>query len=224
MPAKHTRPFGPARLIFCFAAAILIVLVVWVAVRAVGPAEASRQPTVVLPSMPRVTVASASPASSSASPALSPSLSPSSSPSRTSPSPSRSASPSAASARPAPSSSPPRVAPTTTKPVAVPKDLTAAVGVTASWTAGYVALVRVTNTGGAAHSWSVTVTHQDQDSLRLGSVWGAAGTQRGTSLVFTGEPLAAGASVTFGYQVSKTGQGNARPAGCTVVGGVCSVR
>ena len=217
MPAKHIRSFGPARLIFCFTAAILVLLVMWVAVRAVGPAEASRQPTVVLPSMPRVTVAPPS-----ASPRVSLSPSPSPSPSR-----SRSASPkpSLTSARPSPSTAPPRVTPATTKPVVVvPRDLTAAVGVTASWNAGYVAIVRVQNTGSAAHTWSVTVTHQGQNGLRLGPVWGAAGSQRGTSLVFSGGPLAAGASATFGYQTSTTGPDKARPAGCTVVGGTCAVR
>jgi cellulase/cellobiase CelA1 len=108
--------------------------------------------------------------------------------------------------------------------VVVHNNLAASVGVTASWNAGYVAFVRVTNTGSTAHSWSVTVTHQGQDGLRLGSVWGAAGTQRGTSLVFTGGPLPIGGSVTFGYQTSKTGQADARPSGCTVVGGTCGVR
>jgi cellulase/cellobiase CelA1 len=106
----------------------------------------------------------------------------------------------------------------------VRNDLAVSVGVTASWNAGYVAFVRVANTGSAAHTWSVTVTHQGQDGLRLGNVWGAGGTQQGTSLVFTGGPLAAGSSVTFGYQASKTGSEDARPAGCTVVGGTCAVR
>lgn len=106
----------------------------------------------------------------------------------------------------------------------VPHDLTAALGVTASWNAGYVAFVRVQNTGSTAHTWSVTVTHQGQNGLRLSSVWGAAGSQRGSSLVFTGGRLAAGASVTFGYQTSTTGPDDARPAGCTVVGGACTVR
>ena len=217
MPAKHTRPFAPARLVFCFAAAILVVLVVWVAVRSVGPAEASRQPTVVLPSMPHVTMAAPSPS-------LAPSPSPS--PSRSlSPSPSRS--PSATSARPTPSSPPPpRVTtPATTKPVVVVRnDLTASVGVSASWNGGYVAIVRVQNTGSTAHPLSITVTHQGQTGLRLGSVWGASGNQQGSSLVFTGGSLAAGATVTFGYQISTNGPDPARPAGCTVVGGTCAVR
>jgi cellulase/cellobiase CelA1 len=103
-------------------------------------------------------------------------------------------------------------------------DLAAFLGVTASWNAGYVAFVKVENTGSAARTWSVTVAHQGQTGLRLGAVWGAAGTQQGTSLVFTGGPLAAGKSVTFGYQTTKTGPDNARPAGCTVVGGTCAVR
>ena len=213
MPAKHTaRPLGPARIVLSAAAAVLVMLVVWIAVRAVGPAEAARQPTVLLP-IP-----------SSPSLADSPSLLPS-------PSPSPSASPSRSSARPTATSHSPRPektrtskpAPTRTSPA--PRAVFAVtVSVGASWDQGYVASVRVQNNGSAAGSWTVTVRHAGLDNLRLVGTWGSAkGTQSGENVVFTGGPLAAGGSASFGYQVSKSGRGSARPSGCAVVGGRCGV-
>ena len=96
--------------------------------------------------------------------------------------------------------------------------------VSASWDQGYVASVRVQNNGDAAGSWTVTVSHANLSNLRLLGTWGnARGTQSGENVVFTGGPLAAGASGGFGYQVSSTGRGNARPSGCSVVGGRCGV-
>jgi len=87
-----------------------------------------------------------------------------------------------------------------------------------------VASVRVQNTGGATGSWSVTVSHATVNDLRLLGTWGAAsGRQSGDNVVFTGGSLAAGDSAGFGYQISKTGRGNARPSGCAVVGGRCRV-
>jgi hypothetical protein len=84
--------------------------------------------------------------------------------------------------------------------------------------------VRLQNKGNAAGSWTVTVSHANLSNLRLVGVWGnARGTQSGDNVVFTGGPLAAGASAGFGYQVSKTGRGSARPSGCAVVGGTCGV-
>jgi cytoskeletal protein RodZ len=225
LPAKHSaRPLGPARIVLSAAAAVLVMLVVWVAVRAVGPAEASRQPSVVLPSMPQVPLAP----TSSATPAPAPSASPSASPSR-SRSRSASPSPSRTSARPSShtpvpektTTKPPRAAPTTTPP---PSDVfSAALSVPASWEQGYVGAVRVRNVGSGSRSWSVTVSHSGQDNLRLTGSWNARGSQSGDNLTFTGGPLAPGATITFGYQVSKSGRGNARPSGCSVVGGKCGV-
>jgi cytoskeletal protein RodZ len=212
LPAKHTaRSLGPARIFLSAAAAVLVMLVVWVAVRAVGPAEAARQPTVVLPSSP--------------SPALdAPSLSP-----VTSPSPSESPSPSRSSARPTATSHPPlpekttKRAPTRTTP-APSAGYAVTVSVSASWDQGYVASVRVRNTGNATGSWKVTVSHADLSNLRLVGTWGSArGTQSGDNVVFTGGPLAAGGSAGFGYQVSMSSRGNAHPSGCSVVGGKCGV-
>ena len=86
---------------------------------------------------------------------------------------------------------------------------------------GYVATARLQNTGTAPLSWRMTVSHSGLENLRLVGVWNARGSRDGETIILTGGPLAPGASITFGYQVSKTGRGDARPAGCTVVGGTC---
>ncbi|GIM95672.1 hypothetical protein Ato02nite_074650 [Paractinoplanes toevensis] len=86
-----------------------------------------------------------------------------------------------------------------------------------------MAAVRIKNVSGSSQSWSVTVSHSNQDNLRLTGTWNARGSQSGDNLTFTGGPLAPGASITFGYQVSKSGRGNGRPSGCSVVGGKCGV-
>ncbi|MGX6601980.1 cellulose binding domain-containing protein [Micromonosporaceae bacterium Da 78-11] len=224
MPAKHAaRRFAPARLVFGLAAAILVILVGWAAVRAVGPAEAGRQPVVVLPSMPQVPL---EPATTSPAPSPSPSPSPSASPSHSpSLSPSPSKSPSARPSR-SRSSSPPSSPSARATTTPTPRDvLAAAISVSAGWNSGYVATVRVENTGSTPQDWSVTVNHDDEDGLRLGTTWGGAGgRQQGSDLIFSGGPLEAGGSITFGYQAAKSARDRARPAGCTMVGGTCAVR
>jgi cytoskeletal protein RodZ len=225
LPAKHSaRPLGPARIFLSAAAAVLVMLVVWVAVRAVGPAEAEVQPKVALPSMPQVPIAPSS-SSVAPSPSVSPSLSRSPS---SSPSSSPSATPSRTSARPKATSHSPvpektSASPTPAKTTVAPPAFSVTVGVPASWEQGYVASVRVQNTGPSAKSWSVTVSNAGLDNVRLLGTWSARGSQSGSNMTFTGGPLAPGATAAFGYQVSKTGRGNARPSGCSVVGGRCVV-
>jgi Cellulose binding domain len=179
-----------------------------VAVRAVGPSrdEAAR-PTVVLPSMPTIPVASALP--SPAAPSPSPSRTPSHSPS----------------ARHSASRSPsPRVSSSSASPrPTVSAAFSATLKVNASWDQGYVAMVQVVNKGTKAASWSVTVSHSALAGLRLGGTWSAQGHQSGTTFVFTGGPLAPGKSASFGYQASKQGPGRARPAGCSMGAGSCKV-
>jgi cellulase/cellobiase CelA1 len=97
------------------------------------------------------------------------------------------------------------------------------VSVRASWEQGYVTMVRVRNTGKASRTWSVTVTHSDTQNITLRNTWNASGRQSGDRFTFTGASLAPGATFDFGFQASKNGRGNARPAGCTAVGGRCTV-
>ena len=215
-----------------FAVAILVLLVVWVAVRAVGPAEASRQPTVVLPSMPQVAVEpTATRSSSSPSPvlAVSSAVSSSATPSvpvspSTAPS-SRRATPTGVpeeTRKPTAKPSPTATVRTTTVPPPAPS-FAATVRVSGSWQFGYTGRVTIENEGNAARDWRITVTHSDVDNLRLFSIWGARGSRDGDTVVFTGGSLKPGGSVSFRYQVSKTGHGDARPSGCSVVGGTCRV-
>ncbi len=217
MPAKHSAPtFGTARVVLSAAVAVLMLLVVWIAMRAVGPAEASRQPTVVLPSMPQVEVPAPSP---------SPSPTPTPTPTPTSAAPSSRAATSPAPSKTRTTTRPPARA---TTPAAPRPKAAATLQVGASWGGGYVAGVRVTNTGTAPLQWRVTVTHDDRTDLRLRGVRGATGSQDGDTLTFRGGPLAPGASAEFGYQVAGArrdeGRGDARPSGCSVVGGRCGMR
>lgn len=192
--------------------AILVLLTVWIAVRAVGPAEASKAPAVALPSMPRVTVAP--PPSVSAKPKAS------KTPSRT---PSKSAKPSKTSATARTSDPVPKKTRPTSKPPAR-TDVEATLSVGASWDSGYMASVRVVNEGDEPVEWQITVSHSGLENLRLRGVWNASGNLDGTSIVFTGGRLEPGRSARFGFQTSKTGRGDARPAGCNAVGGSCRVR
>ncbi|WP_250001003.1 cellulose binding domain-containing protein [Actinoplanes sp. M2I2] len=212
MAAKHSvSMFGTARFVLSFAVAILVLLVVWVAVRAVGPAEAAKQPGVVLPSIPRVTIAAPPPTTSAA----------------PKPSPSRSRTAAARTSKPIPEAQPTTERPPTTRPTPSPTEKTsveATLSVGATWDEGYVAAVRVTNEGDRAVEWKVTVSHEDLEDLELRGVWNAKGNVAGSSLVFTGGRLEPGRTASFGYQTSKDGRGKARPSGCNALGGSCRVR
>ncbi|MCY1142879.1 cellulose binding domain-containing protein [Actinoplanes sp. Pm04-4] len=216
MAAKHSvRVFGTARFILSFAVAILVLLVVWIAVRAVGPAEASKPPTVVLPSVARVTIDPPSPVPSA----------------KVKPSVSRTASkPPTPAQRPTKARTTTAVPEETRKPTPRPTtpapqdEVEATLAVTASWESGYVAMAKVTNEGDRPVRWKVTVNHADLRDLRLRGVWNATGNQDGDSIVFTGGTLKPGDSANFGYQTSKDGRGDARPAGCNAVGGTCRIR
>jgi hypothetical protein len=202
LPAKHAvRTFGTARAVLSFAVAALVLLVVWTAMRAVGPAEASRQPTVVLPSTPQLLVEA---------------------PVSPSPSPSRTVKPSRAASSPVPA----KTRKPTTKPPATTARTSAAATVTVGWSRGrgYFANVRVVNNGTRPLQWRVTVTHRERDDVRLGGVWGATGSQQDERMVFRGGALAPGASISFGYQAMRDGRGDVRPTGCSVVGGSCGMR
>jgi cellulase/cellobiase CelA1 len=102
----------------------------------------------------------------------------------------------------------------TTKPAA---SVSATLAVNGGRGGGYIAVGRVLNTGKTAVTWKITVAG-GQAGARLGGTWNAQGSQQGTSFVFTGGPLAPGATATFGYQA-----GGGKPSGCSVVGGTCRV-
>ena len=212
MAAKHSvRVFGTARFILSFAVAVLVLLVVWTAVRAVGPAEAAKPPTVVLPSVARVTIDPPSP-SASRTPSKSPTPSKKPTAARTT------------TAVPEKTRKPTTKPPVKTTPPPPPSQVEATVAVTASWDSGYVAMGRVTNEGDRPVRWKVTVSHADLRDLRLRGVWNATGNLSGDSIVITGGTLDPGRTADFGFQTSKDGRGDARPAGCNAVGGTCRIR
>jgi hypothetical protein len=204
LSGKHTTAFPLRRYSFIAGAAtLLVVLVSWVAVRAVGPVEpAGRVPLMVQPTIP---LAGAAP------PAVPPSASPSRSPSA-SPSPSPSSKPVT---KPAPRR--------TTRPPAPAASFTASFSVGASWDRGFIGAVAVTNATGPARNWTVKVTFESSAGVRLGNTWNAKVTRDGDTFVFTGGPLAPGASVTFGFEAAKQVRSKIQPAACTVDGAPCRV-
>jgi hypothetical protein len=220
---QNPAPVSPARLVFLAALTVLVALVVWVAVRAVGPSTADAAgPTVVLPSVSTVPVGAAEPQSPSPTISLLPP--PSSSPT---PSHSRSASPSTSAARhsasaPASSSPTPHVSHTSAKPV--PKAaFSATVSTSSAWGGGYVGTVTVTNTGNKAGTWSLSVTHGSVSGLRLYTTWNAHGSQQGSTFAFSAGSLAPGQSASFGYEAGARTHTTLRPSGCSVASGSCRV-
>src|SRR5690349_5448314 len=183
---------------------MLVLVVVWVAVRAVGPTQAS--PALVVPA-----------------PAPSPSPSASVSASASPASPAARATPRRTKHSPAPSKPRPKPSRSASPSPRTPRTQSAAtLQIYAAWNGGYAAGVHVTNTGSTPLTWRVTVTHAD--TVRPVGVHGATATRDGTTLVFRGGPLPPGATADFGYQATARGRAEARPTGCSVVGGVCGMR
>lgn len=229
--SKHSvRQFTPARLVLGSAAAVLVALVAWVAVRAGGPANAADDPVMVQPSGLPVAVQSALPPSPppSAPPASSASPSASRSPSA-SPSSSASASPSASrkpkkSKSPTPSASvTPSPSRTSAPPPPPADDLEATYTTTAAWRDGLIGNVRIVNTGTTARDFTVTITYGSGTDLRLRSAWNSAGDSSGNRITLRGTNLGPGASINAGFQAEKNRDGGSRASGCTVSGGSCNV-
>jgi hypothetical protein len=83
--------------------------------------------------------------------------------------------------------------------------------------------VFLTNNGKTARSWQVRVTHNPRDGVRVQDAFGAQMSTDGDTTVFSGGPLAAGDSVTFGFRASKSARGVVRPTGCRIDGKNCVV-
>ncbi|WIM97398.1 cellulose binding domain-containing protein [Actinoplanes oblitus] len=226
--SKHRdRQFFIARSVFGLAAAFLVGLVVWIAVRAGGPAEADDTPVIVQPSADlRAAESTTAPLLSAPPSAATParhaspsaSVSPSVSPSASA---SPSASPSKSSASPSPSKSPkPSPSKTTVSPPA-PQDLSATYSTVSSWDRAFVASVQITNRGSQAHDLSLTLTYPA--GVSLGGTWNARGSSSGSTITLGGVSVPPGRTITVGFQSSKTTTSKITPTGCTVVGGSCSV-
>jgi cellulase/cellobiase CelA1 len=84
-------------------------------------------------------------------------------------------------------------------------------------------MVKVTNTGTKAASWSMSVSHGSVSGLRLYTTWNAQGSQQGTTFAFSGPALSPGQSASFGYQAGARTRDQLKPSGCSVGGGSCHV-
>jgi hypothetical protein len=212
LPGKHTTVFPLRRYGFIAGAAtLLVVLVSWVAVRAVGPTQPdTRVPLMVQPTVPLAAGAGPSLIETAATPSVLPSASKRPSPTattRSTPKPTRKAT-----TKPAPRR--------TTAPAAV---FTGSYAVARSRDRGFIGAVTVTNKTGPARGWTVRISFDAEAGVRVGNVWNARVDRQGDTFVFTGGPLAPGASTTLGFEASKQVRGTVRPSGCTVDGTSCQL-
>ena len=198
------------------AATLLVLLVSWVAVRAVGPAQSNaRVPLMVQPTMPLGDPA----ATQGALPSVVPSPSSTGTPS---PSPTPSRTPSKSPAKPTEKATKPAPPRTTTPPAPV-ASFAAQYRVAGDWDRGFVAAIEVTNKTGPARTWTLKVTYAAEDGVRLGNTWNAQVSRQGNTFVLTGGPLAPGATVSVGYEASKQVRSRVEPSSCAVDGVRCGL-
>jgi hypothetical protein len=119
--------------------------------------------------------------------------------------------------RPAPAPPPARRSP----PPA--RAFTARYVITNSSSTRFQAGILLTNDSQTARNWQVRVSHDPTAGVRLQAGFGARISTSGDTLVFSGGPLDAGSSVTFGFQATKSATGVVRPTACLVDGRDCIV-
>jgi cellulase/cellobiase CelA1 len=117
---------------------------------------------------------------------------------------------------------PPAPGPGATAAVRVPI-LAAFYDVRTTWDTGFVVQVTVVNNGPAPAAWRVVVTHAGSAGVRVTTAWDATLTRQGDTDVFTGGPLAPGATARFGFEATKQVTGPVRPSACTVAGNPCGM-
>ncbi|MGW4946775.1 cellulose binding domain-containing protein [Actinoplanes sp. NPDC004185] len=219
MPGKHNTVIPLRRYTFIAGAAtLLVVLVSWVAIRAVGPAEAdSRVPLMVQPTVP-LGGAELSVPPTSVPPSVVPSSAVPTSASPTSASPTPVPSSPRASRSPSKKPAPRR---TTASPPAPAASFAAAYRTGRSWDRGFIAGVEITNKSGPARTWTVKVSFDPDAGVRVGNTWNAQLSRDGNTFVFTGGPLAPGATAMLGFEASKQVRGGIQPTSCTADGAPC---
>lgn len=236
MPGKHNaRPRAPwlrgfarlrsvpRRLLVGVAAplALILLAVLWGAA-----STGARQPTAlfVLPTPATVPAPETSPRPTGSASPHRPSAVPTTAPSRTrspsaSPDPSPTGTPAArrssAAPRRSPSSEPPapRVDPAT--------PMTARYVLTGTRADSFEVGVHLTNAGARPTGWQVVLRYPAAARVRLVGTWNATVEVRGDTLVFSGGPLLAGGSHTFGFQATKAVPAQVQPTGCTANGSAC---
>ena len=203
MPGKHHgESFASRHRYSLVVAVVLLCIAVTGAVAALHNRRDPGTPLIISPALPPLSSVSAAPivlGSPSASPSPSPSASRSPSAAR---SPSRTASPSPSAAR---------------------SSFTAGYTVTKQHKSSFQAAISVTNRGRAAGSWTLVVSHDPDDGVRLKGSVGARVAGSGDTITFRGDALRPGDSVTFGYQASKSTRDDVRPTSCRVDGVECRV-
>lgn len=91
----------------------------------------------------------------------------------------------------------------------------------ASWRDGFIAAVRVVNNGTSARDWTVTLTYPASADIDVHGTWNASVSRSGDTVTLRGRSLAAGDSVTAGFQASKDTDGLVKPISCALGGGAC---
>ncbi|WP_158647710.1 cellulose binding domain-containing protein [Actinoplanes sp. ATCC 53533] len=230
MPAKQTTVFPLRRYTFVGGAAtLLLVMVSWVAVRAVEPARSqSRVPLMVQPPMPMIGVdPSLIPLAQATSPTaaiegtgvsregVSGVGTPSKTPARRTPSNAAPKPTAKATTKPTPR----RTTPPPTPETALSGRYTTG----ASWDRGFIGNVDVTNKTGPARTWTVKLTFAPSAGVGVGNTWNAQLSRQGNTFVFTGGPLAPGSKISLGFEASKQVRGKIQPATCTVDGAPCQL-
>ncbi len=206
MPGKHHGESFASRHRYPL---VLAVVLLCIAVAGVATAVHNRRepgtPLIISPALPPLSSSSASavPVADPPSPSVSPSLSPS------------------ASRSPSPARSPSR--PAGPSPSATAGSFTARYTVTKQHKSSFQAAISVTNQGRAAASWTLVVTHDPDDGVRLKGSVGGRVTGSGDTITFRGGALSPGDSVAFGYQASKKTRDDVRPTSCRVDGVECRV-
>lgn len=114
------------------------------------------------------------------------------------------------------------VSPSATAARSLPEDLTASYTVTSTSDDGFVADVTVRNPTGTAQAWTVVLTYSSGTKMTVTGYWNAVPTASGRRLTFAGDPLPAGASYSFGFQVATDKGNDIDLIGCTINGIACT--
>jgi cellulase/cellobiase CelA1 len=89
------------------------------------------------------------------------------------------------------------------------------------WRDGFIAAVKVVNNGPAAREWTVTLTYPSKADVEVRGGWNATVSASGDTVTIRGSSLAAGASITAGFQGSKDINDAVKPISCAISGGSC---
>ncbi|MCA2215544.1 cellulose binding domain-containing protein [Jidongwangia harbinensis] len=81
----------------------------------------------------------------------------------------------------------------------------------------------IENEGDTARNWQVRVTYHPDAEVRVERTFGADASTSGSTVVFSGGPLAAGRSTMIGFRASTEGDGEIRPTSCQVDGRACEI-